>query len=36
VPEAARSLTQALERIETCAAVRDRQAAPFRRWLEGR
>jgi len=36
VPEAARSLTQALERIETCAAVRERQSAPFRRWLAGR
>jgi aminopeptidase N len=36
VPEAARSLTQALERIETCAAVRERQEAPLRRWLEGR
>jgi aminopeptidase N len=36
VPEAARSLTQALERIETCAAVRDRQSAPFGRWLDGR
>jgi aminopeptidase N len=36
VPEAARSLTQALERIETCASVRDRQSAPFLRWLDGR
>jgi aminopeptidase N len=36
VPEAARNLTQALERIETCAAVRGRQSAPLGRWLEGR
>jgi aminopeptidase N len=36
VAETARSLTQALERIETCAAVRQRQEAPLRGWLEGR
>jgi hypothetical protein len=36
VAEAARSLTQALERIETCAAVRERQEAPLRRWLGAR
>ena len=35
MPEAARSLQQALERIETCAALRARQEGPLRRWLEG-
>jgi aminopeptidase N len=36
VSETARALEQALERIETCVAVRRRQEAPLRRWLEGR
>jgi aminopeptidase N len=33
VPEAARALTQAYERIASCAAVKERQAAAFTRWL---
>ncbi|HTM33543.1 MAG TPA: M1 family metallopeptidase [Vicinamibacterales bacterium] len=36
VPEAARSLQQALERIETCAALRARQEEPLKEWLEKR
>ena len=33
VPEAARALQQALERIETCTAVKARQSPAFGRWL---
>ncbi len=34
VPAAARMLQQSLERIESCAAVDDRQSAPFAAWLK--
>jgi len=34
VSSAARTLQQAIERIETCAAMRVRQAQPLARWLE--
>ena len=33
VPPAARSLQQSIEQIESCAAIRARQSAPFTRWL---
>jgi aminopeptidase N len=33
VPSSARGLQQAEERVETCAAMRSRQAAPLARWL---
>jgi aminopeptidase N len=33
VPPAARSLRQAIERIQTCAAIDARQSAPFAAWL---
>jgi aminopeptidase N len=33
VPAAARGLQQALERIESCVALDQRQSAPFTRWL---
>ena len=33
VPAAARGLQQALERIESCVALDQRQSAPFARWL---
>jgi hypothetical protein len=33
VPAAERVLQQAIEKIETCAAVRARQSAPLSRWL---
>jgi aminopeptidase N len=33
VPEAARALNQAYERIASCVAVKERQSAPFARWL---
>jgi aminopeptidase N len=33
LPEAARAVSQALERVESCAAVRARQMAPLGRWL---
>ena len=33
VPPAARGLQQALERIESCVALDQRQSAPFTRWL---
>ncbi|MGE0394530.1 MAG: M1 family metallopeptidase [Vicinamibacterales bacterium] len=36
VPSSARSLARALERIETCAAVQQRQQAPLTRWLDAR
>ena len=36
VPEAARALTQALERISTCTAVRTRQSPAFTKWLAAR
>jgi hypothetical protein len=36
VPEAARALQQATERIHSCAAVDTRQSQPFTRWLEAR
>jgi len=32
-PAAARSLRQAIERIETCAAIDARQSAPLTAWL---
>ena len=35
VPAAARSLTQALERIDSCIALDRRQSAPFAAWLAG-
>jgi len=36
VPEAARALQQATERISACAAVDTRQSPPFARWLAAR
>jgi hypothetical protein len=33
VPAAARGLQQAIERIESCVALDQRQSAPFTRWL---
>jgi aminopeptidase N len=36
VPEAARALQQALERISTCTAVRARQSPAFTKWLAAR
>jgi len=33
VPEAARGLAQAYERIASCIAVKERQSAPFAKWL---
>jgi len=36
VPAAARSLTQALERIDSCVALDQRQSGPFTAWLEGK
>jgi aminopeptidase N len=36
VPAAERTLQQALERIENCAALDARQSAPFTTWLSGR
>jgi aminopeptidase N len=36
VPSAERTLQQAIERIENCAAVDARQSEPFERWLRGR
>jgi aminopeptidase N len=36
VPEAARILQQATERINACAAVDTRQSPPFARWLQAR
>jgi hypothetical protein len=35
VPEAARALAQAQERIASCVAVRARQSAAFAKWLAG-
>ena len=35
VPEAARALQQAQERIASCVAVKQRQSAAFARWLSG-
>lgn len=35
VPEAARSLSQAHERIGSCVAVKQRQSASFAKWLSG-
>ena len=34
LPAAARLLQQSLERIETCAAIDERQSAPFAAWLK--
>ena len=36
VPEAARALQQALERIATCSAVKARQSPAFSKWLAAR
>ena len=36
VPAAARSLTQALERIDSCVALDQRQSTPFTAWLNSR
>jgi puromycin-sensitive aminopeptidase len=36
VPAAARGLQQALERVESCQALDQRQSAPFTRWLSAR
>jgi hypothetical protein len=36
VPAAARSLAQALERIDACVALDQRQSAPFSAWLAAR
>jgi hypothetical protein len=33
VPAAERGIQQAVEKIESCAAVRARQSAPFGQWL---
>ena len=35
VDSAERSIRQAIERIESCAALRARQAEPLSRWLAG-
>jgi aminopeptidase N len=35
VPTSARTLQQSIERIENCAAVKDKQSAPLARWLAG-
>ena len=36
VPAAARALQQALERIDACVALDQRQSAPFATWLAAR
>jgi hypothetical protein len=36
LPAAARALQQALERIDTCVGMKERQTAAFQSWLQER